>query len=73
MYEFGFVIGDDVPEGLELLYIANSDNPSEDDEIAEFYDDTGTEISVVPESRNITVSVWLNEGVTYSPEIAVKK
>ena len=72
MYEFDVVLSDEAPEGAELLYLANADEPSEDDDIAEFYDDTGTETSVVPESRNITVSIWLNEEVTYSPVIVVK-
>lgn len=72
MYEFDVVLSDNAPEGAELVYIANSDNPSEDDEIVEFYDETGAETTVVPENRNITVSIWLNEGVIYSPVIAVK-
>ena len=73
MYDFTVLLSDDVPEGTELVYLANSDAPSEDDDIAEFLDDTGEEISCVPESRKITVSVWLNEGVVYRPEIAVRK
>ena len=72
MYEFDVVLSDEAPEGAELLYLANADEPSDDDEIAEFYDDTGTETSVIPESRNITVSIWLNKGTIYSPVIAVK-
>ena len=72
IYEFDVVLSDEAPEGAELLYLANADEPSDDDEIAEFYDDTGTETSVVPESRNITVSIWLNKGTIYSPVIAVK-
>ena len=73
MYDFDVILSNNASEGAELLYLSNSDEPSEDDEIVEFFDDTGAETSVVPESRNITVSVWLNEGVTYSPQIAVKK
>ncbi|MBR0247651.1 MAG: putative Ig domain-containing protein [Synergistaceae bacterium] len=72
MYEFGIALSDDVPEGTELIYLANSDEPSDDDEIVEFYDDEGNEISSVPESRKITISIWLNKEVIYSPEIAVK-
>ena len=72
MYEFDVVLSDEAPEGAELLYLANSDSPSEDDEIVEFFDDTGTETSVIPENRNITVSIWLNKGTIYSPVIAVK-
>ena len=72
MYDFGIALSDDVPVGVELLYLANSDKPSADDEIAEFFDNTG-EISVVPESRRFSLSIWINEGVIYSPAIAVKK
>ena len=72
MYEFGIALSDDVPEGAELVYLANSDEPSDDDEISEFYDDEGNEISAVPESRRITISIWLNKEIVYSPVIAVK-
>ena len=73
MYDFEVELPDSVSAGSELIYIANSERPSDDDEIAEFFDDTGKEITAVPESRKITLSVWLNEGVVYSPAIAVKK
>ena len=73
MYEFEVALSDDVPEGAELVYLANSYSPSDDDEIAEFFDAEGKPITAVPESRIFMVSVWLNEGVTYSPAIAVKK
>ena len=36
-------------------------------------DEAGNEITAVPESRKIILSVWLNKGVNYSPAIAVKK
>ena len=72
MYDFDIALSDDVPVGAELLYLANSDEPSDDDEIAEFFGNTG-EISVVPESRRFSLSIWFNEGVIYSPAIAVKK
>jgi len=73
MHEFGVALPDSIPEGLELVYIANSDEPSEDDEIAEFYDDEGNEISKVPESRKITVSIWLNPERVYNPAIGIKR
>ncbi|MBQ3654489.1 MAG: putative Ig domain-containing protein, partial [Synergistaceae bacterium] len=73
IYDFGITVSDDVPEDSELIYLANSDQPSSDDEIAEFFDETGGEISLVPKSRKFTVSVWLNKGVIYSPRIAVRK
>lgn len=73
MYDFEVELPDSVSIGSELIYIANSARPSDDDEIAEFFDDTGKEITTVPESRKITLSVWLNKGVVYSPALAVKK
>ncbi|MBQ7168618.1 MAG: hypothetical protein IJR63_01785, partial [Synergistaceae bacterium] len=71
LYEFGITLSDDAYEGSELIYIANSDSPSEDDDIADFYDETGEEISAVPEDRRITISIWLNPETVYSPVIAV--
>ena len=73
MYDFELEFPDYVNEGSELVYAANSESPSDDDDIAEFFDDTGEEISAVPESRKITVSIWLNEGVIYKPVVVVKK
>ena len=73
LHEFGIALPDYVPEGSELVYIANSDSPSDDDEIAEFYDDEGNEISGVPESRKITISIWLNPERIYNPAIGIKR
>ena len=73
MHEFDAVLSDDIAEGLKLFWIAGSDEPSDDDNIAEFCDDEGQEIDAVPENRNITVSVWLNEGRVYRPAIAVER
>ena len=73
LYDFDVELSDEVPEGAELIYIANSSKPSEDDNIAEFYDyDTGEEISTVPTRRKITISIWLNPERIYAPVIAVK-
>ena len=72
MYDFEITLSDDVQAGEELIYIANSSEPSDDDEIAEFFDDTGNEISNVPESRKIIISIWLNSETVYNPVIAVK-
>ena len=44
-----------------MIYIANSSEPSEDDEIAEFYDTAGMEAKEVPQNKNITLSVWLKK------------
>ena len=73
MYDIPAEISGDVPVGSELVYIANSDEPSSDDDIAEFFDDEGNEISIVPESRKIIVSIWLHPERTYNPVIAVKR
>ena len=73
MYDFALTLSNDIPAGLELIYLANSDNPSDDDNIAEFFDDEGNEIYAVPEDRRIIISIWLNKGVIYSPAVAVKK
>ncbi|MBR0168517.1 MAG: putative Ig domain-containing protein, partial [Synergistaceae bacterium] len=72
MYDFDVALSDDVPAGAELMYIANSDLPSDDDEIAEFFDSTGNEITAVPEDRKISISIWLNPNTIYHPAIAVK-
>ncbi|MBQ3396591.1 MAG: hypothetical protein IJG55_09780, partial [Synergistaceae bacterium] len=72
MYDFNVELPDHIAEGSELVYTANSDSPSEDDDIAEFYDDAGNEISVVPENRRITISIWLNPETIYNPVISVK-
>ncbi|MBR0167714.1 MAG: hypothetical protein IJQ08_03485, partial [Synergistaceae bacterium] len=72
MYDFDVTLSDDVPEGAELMYVANSDTPSDDDEIAEFFDSTGNEITAIPKDRKISVSIWLNPHTIYHPAIAVK-
>ena len=74
MYEIDAELFDYVPEGAELVWLAFAEEgkASDDDEIAEFYDDEGTEITRVPKSHKITVSAWLNKGVKYSPVIAVR-
>ena len=72
MYDFTVTLSDDVPAGKKLLYLAGSSEPSEDDSIAEFYDNTGKEVSAVPDNRNVTVSVWLKKNVIYTPSLAVR-
>lgn len=74
LYDIGVELSSDVPVGSKLFWLAFAEESkrSEDDEIAEFYDDTGTEVSDVPEGRKITVAAWFNKGVKYYPVIAVK-
>ena len=72
MHEFCVKLSDDVPAGAKLVWMANSDEPSDDDDIAEFYASDGQEIADVPEDRIITVSAWLNTGRVYNPAIAVR-
>ena len=74
-YDFDVELYDEIESGAELIWLAfpKDSEPSDDDEISEFYDgETGEEITTVPASHLITVSVWLNEGITYAPIIAVK-
>ena len=72
MYDFSVTLSDDVPAGKELVYLAGSSEPSADDVIAEFYDESGKETDRVPESRTLTVSVWLDKDRTYTPSLAVR-
>ena len=75
MYDLEAEIYEEIPAGAEMMWLAFpvEAEGSEDDEIAEFFDEDGQEITGVPESHKVNVSVWLNEGVTYRPIIAVKQ
>ena len=75
MYEFEVEISEDIEAGRELAWFAFPKNsePSEDDEIAEFYNSDGEEITTIPENHKITVSAWFNENIIYEPVIAIKK
>ena len=75
MYDLDAEIFEEIPAGAEMLWLAFPVDSagSEDDEIAEFFDEEGQDITGVPESRRVSVSVWLTEGVTYRPVIAVKQ
>ena len=57
----------------KLYYFAFSSEPSENDEIIEFYDKTGAEIESVPEERVIKISAWFSAGAIYKPVIAIKR
>ena len=73
MYDFDAELNEPVQAGAKMYWIANSEMPSDDDAIAEFFSEDGQEIEAVPESRKVSVSVWLNAGVIYRPVIAVKQ
>ncbi len=62
------------PEGYELVWFAFPRNveSSDDDAIAEFYDEAGAEVFAVPEARKVVPSPWLEKEVIYAPVIAVK-
>ena len=73
--DFDVELDEDAPEGAKLVYIPFPKNaqPSEDDSIADFYDADGQAIEEVPAEKDITVSPWLRETVTYEPVIAVEE
>ena len=48
MYDFKVEPYNNTSEGREMIYIANSSEPSEDDEIAEFYSISVMEVKEVP-------------------------
>ena len=73
MYDFSVTLSDDAKAGEKLIWLANSSEPGEDDNIAEFSDEDGAEIDAVPENRKVNVSAWLRQGVIYHPAIAVKR
>ena len=75
IYDIDAEIYEEISAGAEMIWLAFpvDSKGSSDDEIAEFFDDDGREITGVPESRKVTVSVWLRAGVTYRPVIAVKQ
>lgn len=51
MYDFEITLSDDAQTGEELIYIANSSEPSDDDYITEFYDDTGRKYQMSRKTR----------------------
>lgn len=75
LYDLDVILDDEAPTGARLYWFAfpQDADPSDDDDIAEYYTDEGEETEVVSESHNVTVSAWFNEGVTYAPVIAVKR
>ena len=75
MYDFEVSADESVNAGRKLIWFAmpQTAEPSSDDEIAEFYDESGKEIEILPDNHKFNVSAWLNENVTYKPVIAVKR
>ena len=71
MYDLSVSLNPEAETGAKLFWLAGARPPSDDDSIAEFYDSEGGETESVPESHEITVSVWLNAETVYRPVIAV--
>ena len=75
-YDIDLIIelDESIETGKKLYYFAMPQGvtPSEDDEIVEFYDESGQEIFTIPESHKIKISAWLTEGVIYRPVICVE-
>ena len=74
LYDIEAELSENAPVGAKLVWFAfpKDVEPSDDDEIAEFFDETGAEIKAVPASRKIVVSPWLEAEITYAPVIVVK-
>ena len=74
LYDLEFEISEDIETGAKLIWLACPQNiePSEDDDIVEFYNLDGEEITTVPEDHKISVSAWFNENIIYAPVIVVK-
>ncbi len=69
-YELEVSVDKAVPEGSLLkLFMFPSE---ETEEIYTFMNDEGEEINSVPGSYKLTVSMWLNAGITYRPVLAAK-
>ena len=75
MYDFEVEIAQEIETGEKLFWFALPQNreKNDDDEIAEFYDTDGNEITETPENHKILISVWLNSDDVYAPVIAVKE
>ncbi|MBQ7215677.1 MAG: putative Ig domain-containing protein [Synergistaceae bacterium] len=73
MYDLDAVLDEAAEQGAKIFWLANSSEHSDDDSIAEFFDEAGREIDAVPEKRRVSISVWLNAGRIYRPVIAVKQ
>ncbi|MBQ9420044.1 MAG: putative Ig domain-containing protein [Synergistaceae bacterium] len=74
LYDLEVDLDEGIEPGRKLLWFAFAQNreKTDDDEIAEFYDSDGEEITETPEEPKILISVWLNSGDIYEPVIAVE-
>ena len=74
MYDFEVDIDPEIEPGKELFYFAFAQNrgKNSDDEIVEFFDTDGKEITETTDSHEVLISIWLNSGDVYAPVIAVK-
>ena len=72
-YDFAVTLSESAPTGAKLFWVANSERPSDDDAIADFFDVNGQDINAVPANHEVNVSAWLNKDIIYRPVIAVKK
>lgn len=66
---------ENAPVGAKLMWLALPQNSeqSEDDEIADFWDEDGEPIETVPSGRKIVVSAWLRKNVIYRPLIVAEE
>ena len=74
MYDLEVDLDPEIGEGRELVWFAfaRNRNKNDDDEIAEFFNLEGEEITKTTSENAVLISVWLNEGDVYAPVIAVK-
>ena len=73
MYDLEVKLSNNTEAGKKLIWLACAVPSDSDDDIVEFSDVDGKEISVVPENRFINISVWLKKNKIYYPVIAVEK
>lgn len=74
MYDFEVDLDPEIEANKELFYFAFVKNreKNDDDEIVEFFDTEGKEITRTTDEHEILISIWLNSGDIYAPVIAVK-
>lgn len=74
-YDLELELDENAPEGARLYWLAlpKDAEPSEDDTIIDFYDDTGADTETVPANHKLIASPWLRADIVYSPVIMVKE